>query len=237
VSLRLKAAALACVVILAASPVGAGEIARLKAACPNGAVVDLRGVITALFGHCCYIEDPDGEAGIKLLGFDGYVGIDYCLSGVMQTGFDGERVVRRDPMSPVASAPGEFPPIPLLANRCVGGGDFFYDRRTGRGQKGVHQGKGPNNIGLIIRTGGTVTFVDKKKFHFYVNDGTARADGSGKRGLKVSYADFGPGGPYLIPRVGSVVEVTGISTVFSLRARMQSMIRLRCQRDIRFLRF
>jgi hypothetical protein len=53
------------------------------------------------------------------------------------------------------------PPIsPVsLTNKNLGGGDFFYDPGTGAGQIGVEDGVGVNNIGLLVKTCGTVTAV------------------------------------------------------------------------------
>ncbi|MCX8053140.1 MAG: hypothetical protein N3B12_04980, partial [Armatimonadetes bacterium] len=74
-----------------------------------------------------------------------------------------------------------------MNNAAVGGG------RLNEHTPGVEGGVGMNNIGLLIRTWGKVTFVDETNKFFYINDGSGRNDGSGYVGIRVSYDNLAPG--------------------------------------------
>ena len=69
-----------------------------------------------------------------------------------------------------AAMAGEAPaPLYLSANAIGGSALNQYT-------PGVSGGSGPNNIGLLIRTYGKVTFVDSANRYFYIVDGSARRD-------------------------------------------------------------
>lgn len=119
-------------------------------------------------------------------------------------------------------------PAPLaLSNRDVGGGPL--NQYT----PGVEGGVGLNNIGLLIRTWGKVTFVDTVNKIFYINDGANRDDGSGHIGLRVSYSNLAPGNTIEPPPVGSYVAVTCIcSTWVNPAGKIHPNLRPRRQDDI-----
>ena len=98
-----------------------------------------------------------------------------------------------------------------LTNAFVGGG------RLNQYTPGVEGGVGLNNIGLLIRVWGEVTFRDTaedKKF-FCVDDGSGRTDGSGHTGIRVSYGNLAPGNLIdHVPELHEFVRVTGISSTF-----------------------
>jgi len=103
-------------------------------------------------------------------------------------------------------------PAPLaLTNRDVGGG------RLNDYTPGVEGGVGMNNIGLLIRTWGKVTFVD----------------GSGHVGLRVSYDNLAPGNTITPPALNSYVAVTCISSTWlNGSGQIQPNLRPRRQSDI-----
>ena len=223
----------------------AGVIGNVKANCADGEEVHISGVVAAdlessLCEACQYVQDADGCAGIKVYDLGGFEGIEYGFTAVMGTDANGERFIQWVP-DPMFSMPGSVRPK-LLVNRCVGGGPFCHDPNTGRGQCGVDACVGLNNVGLLVKTCGRVTAWEIDQAWFYVDDGSLRDDGTGHQGLRVSYADFPAGGPYLIPKPakpgapvieGDYVAVTGISSVFKNdEGEVQSVIRLRRQGDI-----
>ncbi len=119
-------------------------------------------------------------------------------------------------------------PAPLaLSNKAVGGGRF-NDYTPG-----VEGGVGTNNIGLLIRTWGKVTFVDTTNKFFYINDGAGREDGSGNVGLRVSYDNLAPGNTIDPPVLDSYVAVTCISSTWlNGSGQIQPNLRPRRQADI-----
>jgi len=119
-------------------------------------------------------------------------------------------------------------PAPLaLTNRDVGGG------RLNDYTPGVEGGVGMNNIGLLIRTWGKVTFVDEVNKFFYINDGANRQDGSSYVGLRVSYDNLAPGNTITPPALNSYVAVTCISSTWlNGSGQIQPNLRPRRQSDI-----
>ncbi|MGQ9455364.1 MAG: hypothetical protein ACUVRS_10630 [Armatimonadota bacterium] len=119
-------------------------------------------------------------------------------------------------------------PAPIaFSNKDVGGGPL--NQYT----PGVEGGIGLNNIGLLIRTWGRVTFVDTINKFFYINDGANRDDGSGHIGLRVSYDNLAPGNTIEPPPVGSYVAVTCIcSTWLNPADKIHPNLRPRRQDDI-----
>ena len=104
---------------------------------------------------------------------------------------------------------------------------------------GVADGRGPNNIGLLIRTYGKVTFVDAVNKYFYIDDGSARFDGTLNSGvpvagIRVSYGGLAAGVPAITPPMLSAkVTVTGIVSTFREdNGPIQPNCRVRCQDDI-----
>ena len=105
----------------------------------------------------------------------------------------------------------------MMVNRAIGGGDWFYDSGTKTGQQGVKDvtKDGPkecmflNNVGLLIRTTGKVTYSTSG--YFYVDDGAAAQDNSTYKGVKVLGTVPVQQG---VDPVGKYVIVTGVSSTF-----------------------
>lgn len=97
---------------------------------------------------------------------------------------------------------------------------------------GVEGGTGVNNIGLLIKTWGKVTFVDSTNKFFYIDDGTGRVDGSGYLGVRVSYDNLAAGNTINPPALDAYVAVTGISSTVVISSKVQPNVRPRRQTDI-----
>ncbi len=128
---------------------------------------------------------------------------------------------------PLGSAMADGPAPLAMTNRDVGGG------RLNEYTPGVQDGVGMNNIGLLIRTWGNVTYVDLVNKFFYINDGAGRNDGSGYVGLRVSYDNLAPGNTITPPAQDSYVAVTCISSTWlNGSGQIQPNLRPRRQSDI-----
>ena len=104
-------------------------------------------------------------------------------------------------------------PQPLaMNNKTLGGGSL--NAHT----PGVTDGAGLNNIGLLVKTWGKVTYTDDENKFFYIDDGsgikdgTLTPDGTPVVGIRVSYKDLAPEVTFQRPDVGTWVTVTGISS-------------------------
>ena len=110
-----------------------------------------------------------------------------------------------------AMAPSAAAPDPLgITNKALGGGQF--NQYT----PGVAGGVGLNNIGLLVKTWGTVTHVDADQQLFYIDDGSKLDDKSGFTGVRVSYKDLAPGNTFTPPNVNDRLAITGISSTTEL---------------------
>lgn len=101
-----------------------------------------------------------------------------------------------------------------LSNKALGGGAL--NQYT----PGVTDGIGLNNIGLLVRTSGQVTYIDTINQFFYIDDGSGFNDQSGlpgATGIRVSYKDLAPGNTFNPPdALGRYVLITGISSTTEL---------------------
>ena len=222
------------ILVLAACAASAGVIDEMKILNRNGAVVSFCAVVTAVFSDCCYVQDFDGGAGIKVRNLPRATqDVGFILSGVIRTDGQRERVIWWNGATACGPIIGGDPQVPLyLPNLFIGGPNLFYDARTGRGQKGAYGSIGFNNVGLLVTTSGFVSTVNTRYRYFYVDDGGGRWDGSGYPGVRVSYADIDWTGPDAPVVVGDLVDVAGISTLYPISGRAGSLIRTRHLDDI-----
>jgi len=157
------------------------------------------------FGDRFYIEEPDRSAGIMVywgseVRTPTSIGDLVEVSGMLYTAPpsdhpDGELAI----INPRVTVTGTTNPIrPLgMANVNIGG--------RLNGFRGVTNGIGLTNTGLLVKTWGKVTGVGWD--YFYIDDGSALDDGSGLDGLKI-YVGKKPS----VKRY-DLVAVTGISTI------------------------
>ncbi len=118
-------------------------------------------------------------------------------------------------------------PEPLaLPNRSVGGGAL--NQYT----PGVEGGQGLNNIGLLIKTWGKVTYRDPGGAFFYIDDGSKLFDGSGYVGLRVACTNLAPGNTITPPLENRYVVVVGISSTTNIGGFIAPTLRPRRQADI-----
>lgn len=132
------------------------------------------------------------------------------------------------------------PPAPVYVSNKMIGGSALNEFTPG-----VANGKGLNNIGLLVRTSGKVTFIDTTNQFFYIDDGsscvdgTRRPDNSVVKGIRVSYGGLASGVPAITPyAVDSRVVVTGIVSTCvvppppQIGGLVRPNIRLRKQDDL-----
>lgn len=128
----------------------------------------------------------------------------------------------------------EVQPI-SMSNKAIGGAAL--NAYT----PGVENGMGANNIGLLIKTWGTVTWVDETNGLFYIDDGSGLKDGSkhvedteevDNIGVRVSYNNLADGNTITPPSIGSHVAITCISSTVIINESVRPNLRPRQQSDI-----
>jgi hypothetical protein len=181
--------------------------------------------VTAVFPDRFYVQAEDRLSGVcvQLPGHSLEVGMKVDVCGAMRTNAEGERYVEATGAAPSGTAPQLIQPLGLNT-RAIGGANWRYNAATGAGQKGIKDAVGLNNIGLLVRTWGRVTYAGQG--YFYLSDGADLSDGSGHAGVRVDT----PG--LIVPMVGSGVRVTGISSCFKTGSDLRRLIRVRNQADI-----
>ncbi|MBP6964414.1 MAG: PQQ-binding-like beta-propeller repeat protein [Armatimonadetes bacterium] len=189
---------------------------------------------TNQFSGCFYVEEPDRSCGIRVVPTSGtYVPGDVVTisAGTMATSDDGERFIDEATVSVTGS--GEVLPLGL-PNRDIGGCDFA-DGQTIL-QAGVLNGRGLNNIGLLVKTWGVVTEVCPAEHCFYLDDGSALDDtthtdaqSNPVLGIRVSW-DWSTGGvvgsELALVEKGWRLQVIGISSMASVEEPEEALIRV-----------
>lgn len=159
-------------------------------------------VVTATWPDFFYVETKDRSWGMKIdefsLGLE--PGMIVGVRGKIRTDENGERFIERADFEPSNAETADIKPV-YMTNRSLGGSNWQYDQTWGCGQRGVEGGFGLNNIGLLVKTTGTVTYEGDR--WCYIDDGSNLNDGSGYKGLLVYGCTF--------PK-DSKICVTGIST-------------------------
>lgn len=211
-------------VILTVSALPIGE-AKKRA---DAADVILSGkTVTAVFADHFYVQD-DSLSGIRVTPATMPTGLDVGdtveITGTLSTTSDLERVVV--PSSVDVSAGSAVAPV-SLTNKNLGGGDFFYNSETGAGQKGVEDGVGTNNIGLLVKTCGTVTAAGDN--YFYIDDGTQARDFSIFNGIRVRCDALTK------PSAGDYICISGISSILKVNGRVFRSITPRDGADIQIV--
>lgn len=194
---------------------------------PDGQSVTLsQKAITYAASGFFYIEEDTRYVGIRVdkLGHGLSVGMRADITGVIRTDGNDERYIQAS--SAVHNGDQDLKPLGM-ANKLLGGGDFYRQPTSTCGQRGVTGLAGVNNIGLLVRVMGYVTdsgtYPRTNTTWFYVDDGSAVEDGTGAVGLYCEAENITP------PAVGSLLRVTGIS---SCEVYNNNLVNLLWVRDI-----
>ncbi|MBP5093605.1 MAG: hypothetical protein J6332_06100, partial [Abditibacteriota bacterium] len=171
------------------------SVSDVKQCAPSADVTISGKIVTAVFDEFIYIEEPDRTAGIRVYTTDKpAVGAVVTVTGNLLTG--NEVSIYADSLT-VDSAGEPLKPL-AMHNPRLGGNGYGS-------QFAVGIGEGLNNIGLLVKSWGRVTYVGDG--FFYMDDGTKLFDGSfeGITGVRVESASSDV-------TVGDYVSVTGISS-------------------------
>ena len=122
-------------------------------------------------GTFIYVENANRTCGIKVMTSTPVsMGQHVWVEGTTAT-IDGERAITESTVSTSQQVAYELIKPLCMPNKTVGGGNWRYDAGTGAGQRGIEGASGLNNIGLLVRTTGAVTYVDARTF--ILDDGSA----------------------------------------------------------------
>ncbi|MHB1459396.1 MAG: hypothetical protein ACYC0V_20995, partial [Armatimonadota bacterium] len=187
----------------------------------NGASASLTGkVITANqtdFPGALYVQEPSGSGsfgGIRVICSGSTIprGNLVSVTGTVALDADGERKIVDASVTSTGSttAPGALG----MPNKILGGSSFNTYCPGVSSPAG--SGTGLYNKGLLVKSWGTVTFVDSTNKYFYIDDGTGFEDGTldGNnqpiKGVRVSWAWSPSGKPAIMPpAVNWYVSVAG----------------------------
>lgn len=179
-------------------------------------------IVTALVPGGFYVEEPDRSSGLRVAS-SAVVSVNDIVTvrGTIATTGNFERCLWADTVSTNGSSCLQ----PLgMTNKSLGGGPLNYDPLTGAGQRGVENGEGLNNIGLLIKTTGRVTGVGDD--FFYIDDGTHAVDYTIFVGTRVICSGMAR------PPLGSYVAVTGISSITANRDKCYRCVQPRSASEI-----
>lgn len=176
--------------------------------------------VTAVFPDRIYVEEPDLSSAISVPGvFTFAVGDRVSALGVLGTA-GCERTLQN---AQVQKNTAGLPALHTLRFACRNVGGYPPSPTS----PGFVDSVDLNNIGLLINLSGTVTKTGTG--WFYVDDGTAAADGSGFEGIRVI------SGALDAPSAGSFVSVTGISNCKDSGFGDGRVLYVRTQSDIAIL--
>ena len=187
-------------------------------------------VVSGHFPGFFYAQDKDRSGGIRVVSGSAFpaVGTKITLIGTLGTTDQGERYIQALQID--ATGSGTAAPL-FLSCRALGGEDFLLDA-PGLGQRGVKQGVGLNNIGLLVRLSGRVTSADAQGGFFTLWDSTSwnwasgLMDSNGSPGVRVL------SGSAPLPAVGEWLTVTGISSCYKAGEVLFPLVRVKEAGDI-----
>lgn len=175
-----------------------------------GTTVCLRGkVVTAVFSGGFYAEEVDRSSSVRVLSdFAVQVGDVVDITGVVGTS-DGERQITTGTVAAMGIAAEPVKPFALR-------GDMLGGAASGA-VPGITGGTGANNLGMLVKTWGTVTELASGYFTIECIIGTSVRVKSGN---------------LIQPRVGDKITVVGISTCHISGGAVCRAILPRTQADI-----
>jgi hypothetical protein len=162
----------------------------------DGDAVGCSATITAVFPDFFYMEAENRSNGIRIAktGHGFAVGTKVNVTGALKTNANDERYIEATYISP--SGTGSITSL-AMNNRCIGGGDLA---NPPFGQSGIAGGIGLNNIGLLVKTWGRITYTDPDGAYILITDGSGDP-------IRVDTAGFAD-----VPNTGSI-SVVGISSL------------------------
>lgn len=187
---------------------------------PDGERVDLsRRIVTAAFSDRFYVGSEDRIGGIAVLmpNHPVTVGVRCSVSGHLGTTSHGERCINAVFVRQDGAGSAE----PLLMNVPALGGADWGIVGTG-GQQGVTYGTGLNTIGMLVRLFGIVR--GRNDGYFHIDDLSSRDLGGLAKVVCPPEVQR--------PLAGSVVGVTGISSLEVSEGTAYRVLRVRSTSDI-----
>ena len=121
-------------------------------------------IVTAVFPDAMYVESLDRSSGIRVVPSSAHQNDLVVVTGVIQTGANGERYIAATQTNTVGV--GSVAPLGLTVKSLYGGDNL---NSAGIGQHGVIGGAGLNPVGLLTATLGKVTTVEAGDF--FLDDG------------------------------------------------------------------
>lgn len=144
--------------------------------------------------------------------------------GYVQSSWTGETYISSEWFEQLGY--GDLVTPVAMPNRSVGGGAFGNQVGVMHDVVDAVPGSGLNNVGLLVKTWGIVTYTEPWGKGFWIEDGTGRRSGNTDDygeyvyGIYVTgegswWNDYMPGSgwPFEAPAVGTKVAVTGLSTI------------------------
>jgi len=218
----------------------------------SGTNVTFTGVVCTgnLASNTFYIQELDRSAGIMMITSSSRViapGTIVDVTGSIIDTVSGEPYIK----DPIITIYNTIPVRPLgLNNAAIGGGEMglqpanscltYVRNPDGTCEYKLQPDCGLNNVGLLIRTTGKVTYIDSFGYFAYIDDGSHLDDGNkygpggtSVKGIRVSL--YANSNFISIPPVGSRVVVTGVASTIPFN-HLIIMIKLRSQDDIVELR-
>lgn len=196
-----------------AVPIKTVRIAEAKRI-PDGRDVRLVGkVVTHSAGGDCYVQEPDGSAGIKVRWSAGLAPASLVTVEGTMTSVHGERAIDAMRVGTEGSSSSVSPRS--MRTDALGGAKFglqqpVMEYRLVEGAQGrvdaLLPSRGLNNVGILVRVFGRVTGVGPD--FFYIDDGCGCSDGSGESGVRVLCGAFPK------PAVGQFAVVTAVSSTY-----------------------
>jgi len=215
-------------IVLTSYPVPAPLSIAAAKSLVDGAGATLQAVVSAVFpGYSpqrFYIQQSSpSRCGIQVRASGALPAVNQTVSvtGEMATDPTTRERYISAPTGCQVTGSGTVKPI-CMNTRALGGGAMGI-------QKGVYQGQGLNNVGLLVKVCGKVTGKAADGSYLYVSDGSAVDDG-GSPGAKV---DLSAIAQVMRPEsaVGNNVVIEGVCSMYALGGNAHRMIKVRSTVD------
>lgn len=199
----------------------------------DGTPTLVEGIVTAQFPvgqpqTRIYIEDASRSTGIGIAtSAAASLGSRVQAQGNMATS-DGERILSGSTLNAIEIGL----PIPEAMgfnSRSLGGGSHGLQAAVLDDSSTNKYASGANNIGLLARVWGRVTYVDSGGTYFYMDDGSGIVDGSGHTGVRVASAGLPEA------TAGTYVVIRGISSTTVIGGKVVRLIRPRSASDLSYV--